>query len=164
MTLDQVIAENPGIGRRKLMQKTGCTGYAAETALKRARGDTPAGLKKERISGGLPECEGLKGFAGLEGFAALHAPESRQRRHDAAIKAQIEKFIAGPLKRRGWYYDQEAAREAGVGSQDWARNRDAYTHLIVSVRADAGSRNEKLCWCHPDCVEAMRAIAEGRSV
>ena len=74
----------------------------------------------------------------------------------------IEKFIAGPLKSRGWYYDQDAARAAGVGSQDWARFRDDYSRLIVSVRVDAGSRNEKLCWCHPDCVEDMRAIAEGR--
>ena len=162
-------AANPAVGRKILARALGCSERQAQQWLAgRAVVGDPA---PRRTSLSAPQIAHLAAaaskprdeFAGVDGFAALHAPAARQRRRDEATKAAVEAFIAGPLKRRGWYYDQDAARVAGVGSQDWARFRDAYSHLHVMVRTDGASRGEKICWCHPDCVEEMRAVAEGRS-
>jgi len=96
--------------------------------------------------------------AGLEGFRELFDVESKQRRRDARVQEQIEKFVKGPLKKRGWYYDQEAARVAGVPPTDWARHRDQWAHLHVTVRTESGTR--KIVWCDPEQVEQYREVAE----
>lgn len=137
-------------GRDALAKAVGCSTRQAQNYLDGVYNKRPGPVKAAPTR---------DDFAGVKGFAALHSPEARQRRRDDATAAAIAAFIAGPLKQRGWYYDMEAARVAGVGSQDWARFRDQYSHLHVVVRGDG---RDKLCWCHPDTVEDMRAIAEGR--
>lgn len=162
-------AANPSVGRVTLARALGCSERQAQQWL--AGRPVVGDPVPRRVNLSAPQAAHLAAaapkrrdeFAGVDGFAALHAPAARQRRRDEATKAAVEAFIAGPLKQRGWYYDQDAARVAGVGSQDWARFRDAYSHLHVMVRTDGASRGEKICWCHPDCVEEMRAVAEGRS-
>jgi len=96
-------------------------------------------------------------FKGLNGFAELHDIDARQRRRDIHCTELIKKFIEGPLKERGWYYDSEAARVCGITSVDWARHRDSYSDLQVLVSTEKGKR---LTWVHPSLVDQARQIAE----
>lgn len=118
-------------------------------------------IKQEQKGGATPKPKkpADDGSAGIEGFKELHDADRRQERRDEHVKAQIQKFISGPLKKRGWYYDQEAARVAGVNTTDWSRHRDSYSRLHVMVRTDT-SKDRKLVWCDPDKVEEYRDIAE----
>lgn len=96
-------------------------------------------------------------FKGLLGFAELHDIDSRQRRRDEHSAELIKKFIDGPLKQHGWFYDSEAARVCGLTSTDWARHRDSYSELQVMVNTEKG---KKMTWVHPTLVDQARQIAE----
>lgn len=96
-------------------------------------------------------------FQGISGFAELHDIDSRQRRRDDHAAELIKKFIDGPLKQRGWFYDSEAAKASGLTPMDWSRHRDAYSQLHVMVNTEKGKR---MTWVYPTLVDQARQIAE----
>ena len=105
-----------------------------------------------------PSPKGSAGsFKGIKGFAELHDIDTRQKRRDEHCSTMIKKFIDGPLKEQGWYYDSEASRVSGLTTSDWARHRDSYSELQVMVNTDKGKR---MTWVHPTLVDEARQIAD----
>lgn len=155
MTLDQVIAENPGIGRRKLMQKTGCTGYAAEMALNRwrtGRVEHPEGLKVEVITGGLSECEGLKGYTAIPaeafGIPLRNVRVAEKRPSDSGMRRQLFS-----LRKSMGYPIDELAGKWGV-SEETLRKHAKRLDCLMFVETAPG--DWKHCVLHPDTAEDHR--------
>ena len=118
----EYIRNNPGVGRRKIMAATGCTGFAAEKALKQARAGTAA--------------EPQAGAKSLDDFRRAYDK-------DTIIPTKIRAGIAA-LTAKGWEYEAEFAKQSGVSLYDIGRYRGSFEDYVVVIgrgvkRAWAGS-------------------------
>ena len=140
MTLEQAARANPGIGRRKLMELTGLTGYACARFLK--------GVPGKPRTGGPAKPQGPENPAGVTAIALHNTRVLDSKPASDNVKKQLYGL------RKGMGYPVAALADQWGISEETLRRHAKKLGCLKYVETGPGDWTH--CILHPDTAEDYR--------
>ena len=133
--------------------------WAAERVQRSIQGSRMMDIRQCMNPGAAKEGVARGESGGLDSLRDAFGKETIQRRRMSRLHLAVERFIAGPLKKRRWMKDADVRVELGVNPIDYALVRQEHANLLMEPTDE--NRRKVLIWVHPEYLDEAAAIING---